>query len=197
LFGANIFDLTIDGSIISTQLLGRVGGVVGFADSSKFFNCVNYANITGEGMRSFVGGIVGEIASRSLLLYCSNHGTITGGVNTAGIVGRILGPVEAMYLFNSGTIKGNELVHLYSKTYIAGIVAEVFNGTGYPRIEYCINIGHIQSSDFDIVGGIAASCVGTISTNINAGIIDGANFYTGGIVGILLDGHIRSCINTN
>jgi hypothetical protein len=87
-------------------------------------------------------------------------------------------------------------VHLYSDTFIAGIVAE---NLGYTRIEGCVNIGHIQSSDFDYAGGIAAisSSTDAISTSSNAGIIDGANFYTGGIVGRLNDGLVRGCINTN
>jgi len=59
LLDANIFDLIIDGSIINTFPMGLVGGVAGYAHASKITNCINYANITGEGMRSFVGGIVG------------------------------------------------------------------------------------------------------------------------------------------
>ena len=65
-------------------------------------------------------------------------------------------------------------------------------------IERCVNIGHIQSGSFDIAGGIAGFLFsGGIFLCTNAGIIDGANTATGGIVGDHQGDHIKCCINTN
>ncbi|GHU73958.1 hypothetical protein AGMMS49992_14100 [Clostridia bacterium] len=165
------------------------------------------------------GGIVGRIARQGdaeaapfTMLWCGNFGEITcgstgqraldGNMRFGGIVGHAQRPCYISECYNQNKVCGG--------AYIGGIVGL---GEGDADIaldgavEYCINYDLICLSDESVAGrgGPPSSCAGGIA---GAAISFGSFFqctnkmticsdcpYTGGLVGRLVDGEMRGCVN--
>ena len=196
---ATIRDAIIDGVVTGRHNSHYVGGIAGHNTNKGIIMCLNLADITGESATSIVGGIVGE-SYNSFFDGVANNGTITGGQYVGGIAGRLIWdyceeePYSSKYMSNAGTIQGNNTI-IEDNSYIAGIVAFVNSKSVLSGL---VNIGEIKGQNFDYVGGIVAYNSGcSLSICSNAGIIEGGTTYTGGIVGCLRSGEVKSCINTN
>lgn len=88
---AQIFDLTVTGSIRSSGEQGHTGGIAGSSSKSRITNChfiCEQDGSAGGANRSFVGGIVG-FSSESSLEGCTAAGSFVGGDSSfvGGIVG--------------------------------------------------------------------------------------------------------------
>jgi len=189
--GAVITDLIIVGTVIGLENSEYVGALAGTIQNSSISGCLNLANVTGISSISCVGGIAGKI-STSFLEDCSNNGTIAGGQYVAGITGRFENMFSSNYLRNAGTIQSND--NKTSPSYIAGIIA--YDSS----ISICtcnVNIGKIDGSSFDYVGGIVGYIyVTSLFFCSNSGVIISGHLYTGGIVGYHRGGVVNNCINT-
>ena len=187
-----IQNLIVDGSVVGGYASQYVGGLVGEFLSSNISNCTNLADVTGLANNSSVGGIVGIVAGGDVY-ECVNNGTITGGQHIAGIIGVT---IEAGIRFckNAGTIQCNNVV-VDGGIYIAGITAYCNN----TYMHNSVNIGKILSSNSNYAGGIVARIFkGSIGISANSGIVDGAIYCVGGIVGCIEpEASIYECLNTN
>jgi len=134
---ATITNLVVDGKVKGK---GNVGAIVGDADSSTIFNCVNLAKVEGE--YNFVGGIVGTIFRNCIISYCLNIETVKGGFCIGGIVG------HAGLDDYDGT-NNNIISHSKNTGYVSGynavsgIVGHLgnYNDNSNTIIINCINVG--------------------------------------------------------
>lgn len=144
------------------------GGIVGYANSKNINieNCYNYGNFMGNSFRN--GGIISQINSENCqILNCINYGNI----NSAGTVGGIISDSMSRNLIISGCVNfGN----IYGEGgFQAGGILGV--GTGYEKIEKCINFGSIKSSTQTgkYFGGISGNFTGEVKECANYGDIKG------------------------
>ena len=136
--------------VINSNIQGyqRVGGIVGYADSSysTITNCYNTASVTGS--RS-VGGIVGD-AYYSTITNCYNTGTVIGsGDRVGGIVGGTNSDTTIKNCYNTGTVTLNSTGT--GTHYVGGIA-----GDGSPT--NCFNLGEVTGTGSGTIniGGITA-----------------------------------------
>ncbi len=168
-------------------------------------NCVNKGAVIGHTDAGYyVGGIVG-CAYTSQILYCANHGDISGDNEIGGIVGYASHSNTIAYSVNYGEITGI--------CYIGGIMGEqsgstetLSNGTTeimFTTITFCVNHGDIiglYNEEEGIysysLGGIAGNAYyGNFYNCYNYGDISGDS-DAGGIVGSFVGkGDILSCYN--
>ena len=193
--GGSIRNLVVDGSVIGGQQSGNVGGIVGQLLSGHIAFSTNLADVTGDGNRSSVGGVIGAINMTnhgSDILDCVNNGTITGGYNIGGVIGAIFNGagISLNLCKNAGIIKSNSP----NPHCMAGIIGVIF---GECFLNVAVNIGKILSSKSEYAGGIVGYFEnGQLTLGTNAGIVDGAMNSVGGIVGGGTAG-LFGCINTN
>ena len=177
-----LFGLVIDGSIRnvvigenSSIIAGnRTGAVVGqlFGLSGNIYNCINYANVTVNGIATG-GGIVGSLTGQHIVSNCKNYGSITAQEAVGGIVGSSNGGGE--------NAKPEEFLN-YSH-----------------KIINCGNYGDITEQGENSCGGIVGYLHGNILNCTNKGKIKNEyrrkdTTFTGGIVGCI-DGKVESCYN--
>ena len=185
--GATIRNVTVAGSVVSTNSSSGVAGIVGNADKevTVIENCVNKAGITGT---SYVAGIVGKTNKVQLTIRnCVNEGTITASNKYAGgIVGNLLGDsaVDSVSCVTDCVNYGDVTASDICAGGIAGVVK-------YADITRCVNEGDVEGK-YD-VGGIAGSAeiaADLLSSCRNKGAVKAtgslANHGVGGIVGLAL-----------
>lgn len=151
----------------------NVGGIVGYCETTKVYNCINTANVNGL---SKVGGIIGEgaqteVATNNNKAYVLIGGVLTNGANgtqlgsitgssyLGGIVGLMSNPVDSnAVLTNYGAISGNA-------DSVGGIFG--FKGSGDCSGLSLLNYGTVTGTTS--VGGIIgrAQCLitGVLSSN--------------------------------
>lgn len=137
---------TIKGvSVSQSTIIGKekIGGIVGYAKSSRIYNCSNEVELISG---SHVGGIAGCIDA-SKIFNCCNRGKLSGDDCVGGIVGRNGEGSEIWNSYNKGSIR-----EVWSSS--GGIV-----GYNCGEIVNCYNSGTIKLSNlnppFLTVGGIA------------------------------------------
>ena len=144
--GATINGVTVTGNIISDG--GTVGGICGFAASSKILNCGNEATITSkmdnkaDTSAVFVGGLVGN-ASGSTIECCYNSGKIDCKAYHSEFIGGIfgIGASSTNNCYNTGNI----IVERYNKEYPGDAYTSVnVAGIGYTPCQNSYNIGNIE-----------------------------------------------------
>lgn len=112
--GGSISDASNTGLVVGVLNVGGISGNVTMAGQIAWSS--NTTKITASGTNSFVGGIVGDLASNSVLESSYNLGEISSTGNyAAGIVGKITGS-EVHDIFNHGTISAVD--------YVGGLVAK-------------------------------------------------------------------------
>ena len=188
-----------------TSSSGNVGGLIGNGDSrdttSIVSKCINYGTV--KGTATHIAGIIGN--SYSNVMNCHNYGDIIGGTwgwggiagyssgtisnctnnglfteQTGGQGGGIVGKKEGGSVINctnNSTIVRTQAN--YNGNSVAGIVGEDYNSKGV-IIKGCINNGDITG--YEQVGGIAGTCVGSITNCTNTGTISGVKLF-GDILG--------------
>lgn len=109
---------TVSGGIITEAInqglvsgILNVGGIVGNVTMAGQISWVsNQASITASGTNSFVGGVVGDLASSSVLEASYNLGEISStGIYAAGIVGKMTSS-EIRDVFNHGKVSATDYV---------------------------------------------------------------------------------------
>jgi hypothetical protein len=165
------------------------------------------------------GGIVGRVARMDglpnapfTMLWCGNFGEITcgsagqraadGNARFGGIVGHAMRPCYISECYNQNKVCGG--------AYIGGIVGLGEGDTDTAldgAIEYCVNYDLICLTDEALpgtrsgrdgcAGGIAGAAVsfGGFFQCVNKMTICSDCPYTGGLVGRLVDGEMRGCVN--
>ena len=86
-----------------------VGGLIGRAESSIIENCYTVGGVKGStvsGVRSAVGGLVGEVGEHSLIRNCYSTCSVSGGNYIGGLAGVNMGNIQTSYA--SGTITATE-----------------------------------------------------------------------------------------
>lgn len=211
--GANIHDVTVEGTVNSTfDDAAGVCGLVNADNGAKITNCVNKANVTSTS--NYIGGIAGWIDSKANFVIdnCSNEGNIAG----AKAVGGICGSIRTGAIRNSknsgavGSAVNNGNIN-DADAYGIGGIAGFMNGAnaancsnsgeitcvnkaggivGYGSwytVDHGHNTGKIISKEYGVNGGIAGSAydVANILNCLNEGEIIGEDKsgWTGGIVG--------------
>lgn len=187
-----IENCSVINTISNIELLGKsvgfIGGVVGFANGATIKDCINHGELNIDAdfiLDSSVGGIVGEISSKSLgLERCLNYGNISVVQNSETDNGQVV--VGGVVAFDSST------------------------NIGQTVIKQCANMGNVSVDGYyEIcsVGGIAGTFVcGNIVDCFNSGQIENNNKTTGrfykesaGIVEYIIEGadaKIQNCYNS-
>ncbi|NMP36525.1 MAG: hypothetical protein GX051_00150 [Clostridiales bacterium] len=95
-------------SVINTNSIVSIGGIVGYSYGSDIVNCSNNASVTGlesSGSTSNVGGIVGDGYSGSTeigrVINCRNSGDVSASGGDVCCVGGVVGNMKS----NSGDVK--------------------------------------------------------------------------------------------
>jgi len=103
--------------------------------SAKILDCESYGNVTNSASDSIkLGGLVGSIASSSLIVNCLNAGNVSGGKELGGIVGTTAN-TKVYNCVNFGNVTG------VGGNCVGGIVGNcttnsvVANGTNYGNIK--------------------------------------------------------------
>ena len=178
-----ISNLTVEGNIYSTSpnsiSQGRIGGVSGNANGTKFVNVHTDVDITIDrvkGTWAYVGGISG---SGGTFTNCSNSGDISGYNNVGGLCGGSASSFTAC--FNSGNISGNQ--------YLGGIAS----AGSYGAIVACYNTGDITGKS-TYIGGITGEHSAVLTNCFNTGTISVAG-NTGAIIGRIGNGNVAMTDN--
>ncbi len=122
-----------------------VGGVCG-DNSGTITNCYNAGGIEGHYSYSYTGGVCGF--SENTIINCYNIGDIEGYYNTGGVCGSNKKLIKNCY--NIGEVNGDE------KT--GGVCGDNYYGT----IQYCHNVGMVNSEHYYIGGVCGYNSSGTI-----------------------------------
>ena len=204
---AEIKKLGVTGDVVNNYVNnyyysnGNAGGIVGNAVKSKIYNCYNAARIKSD---CDVGGIVARIQNTTIK-NSYNIGEIISNIDFSTVrIGGIVGCIadgstnDAIYrCYNLGSIKVDELKR--SSIDAGGIVGNIYGDT---IVKECNNKGNVKVSTTDAywrnVGGLIGGGGHNIVNSYNTGNIEVTGYhamYTGGIVGITSDAHIRNCYN--
>lgn len=203
---ATIYNLRTTGTI-ALGGYGWLGGIVGYANDTKIYNCISEVKITAG---IIIGGIAGQIVGNTEVSSCVNRGVISCTGSAAdgynNFVGGIVGISESTTVVracqNVATVTGNSGL-------VGGIV-----GFAQGQVINCQNDADITAKGFaprDYGDGVKDAAVGGIvGYGAMKGIIDGCvnngeikaynadtNTYyrsAGGIVGV--DALVRNCVNT-
>ena len=181
--GANIHNVTMDGTIYSYNNVGLVARTV--SGETKIENCINRAAINSN---SPAGGIVGEARGTVTVLSCANYGAIgcndpsstNVGNEQAGIVGKAsAAECVIMYCENHGDLIDRTAVN--GSVRVGGIVGEASGSNCL--VKQCWNDAAITA--YATVGGIVgrAGSGMTIESCYNTGAVD-ARKITGGQRGV-------------
>lgn len=187
---------TITNSHNAGEITGSymVGGVVGTQYGATIEECSNTAKISGK---YEVGGLVGTNYNIQADAYI-NGNTLSNSYNegevistsssssyTGGLIGKVSDPIKISNCYNSGDITAEYY-------YVGGIVGG-FTYTAvedsfideYYLIDECYNLGNINTTESNYVGGLVGlNSFCTISNSYNKGTISSAdNSYVGGLVG--------------
>ncbi len=209
---------TIDGYIENTGTItctSYSGGIVGKTENSVVSNNItNSGDVNGSS--SYIGGIVGNATSDTIISDCENDtgATIDGdGQYTGGIVGNmssgmidscinkgavdgqsnytggIVGYIAAAVLMDSANY-GNITGH---SDYAAGIVGYVLN----MNLNNLDNYGDVSGTSY--VGGVVGrikseNLCRTVTNSDNQGTVDGTN-NIGGVIGYMHSIDVSSSIN--
>ena len=181
--GANIHNVTMDGTIYSYNNVGLVARTV--SGETKIENCINRAAINSN---SPAGGIVGEARGTVTVLSCANYGAIgcndpsstNVGNEQAGIVGKASAAAcVIMYCENHGDLIDRTAVK--GSVRVGGIVGEASGSNCL--VKQCWNDAAITA--YATVGGIVGKAGSgmTIESCYNTGAVD-ARKITGGQRGV-------------
>ncbi len=157
---------------------GRIGGIVGQAESTVS-ECINNGIVESLLVKnSFVGGIIG-VSTTIIVSKCINNGkVIAEGLYSGGIVGCVSTAKETTVedCVNNGEVTS-------STNGVGGIIGGGVAATSSFIINNCTNKGLVEGNNK--VGGIAGLInAGTINENcVNTGTVKGTGTLVGDILG--------------
>ena len=139
--GANIHDVTVEGTVNSTfDDAAGVCGLVNAVAGAKITNCVNKANVKSTG--NYIGGIAGfsDAGDISTLVFdnCVNEGSIAGKTMVGGVCGT---------LRNGTVINSKNSGNVIGDCSTGGIVGYGYGGKNGKTIKQCSNSGNITATE--------------------------------------------------
>lgn len=176
--GANIHDVTVEGTVNSTfDDAAGVCGLVNAAAGAKITNCVNKANVKSTG--NYIGGIAGwsDSGNANELVFdnCTNEGSIAGKTMVGGVCGTLRSGT-VINSKNSGDVIGN--------CSTGGIVGYGLGGT----VKGSSNSGSVTATETNGDVYYIKGTKGSFGANYNNG--------TGGICGWAQNITISDCKNS-
>lgn len=178
--GANIHDVTVEGTVNSTfDDAAGVCGLVNAAAGAKITNCVNKAYVKSTG--NYIGGIAGwsDSGNANELVFdnCTNEGSIAGKIRVGGVCGT-LSNGTVINSKNSGDVIGN--------CSTGGIVGYSY----YVSFKECANSGNVTANETngDVYLYPNPGKTGSFGSNYSNG--------TGGISGWSQNSSIVFCKNS-
>lgn len=197
--GANIHDVTVEGSVNSTfDDAAGICGLVNADNGAKITNCVNKATVVSTG--NYIGGITGWADSKAngafVVENCSNEGNITGAKSVGGICAAVRnGAIRNSR--NSGavtaTLNNGGISDDFANQHGVGGIVGFMNGANATN---CSNSGAVTC--VNKAGGILGhGSWFTVEDCTNSGRIFSKEFgVNGGLVGSAWDvGNIHNCKN--
>ena len=209
IWNSAVSDCTNIGSVSAATSEGNhayAGGIAAFNEGSSFVNCTNIgiinATTTESNCNAIAGGIIGQTHNRSIVLSCTNGGSVCVNASSSstlnelcglagGIVGHASYSLSISYCTNSGSISA---VNIHN-AYVGGIIGESEGGS---TVTGCTNYGDVTATNNAHVGGIVGHAVSTTVTDCTnyADLNVSANFAcVGGIVGYAVESSISNCVN--
>lgn len=168
--GAQISNLTVDGTINAGSYKCIGGYAYDVTIKSTFINCTNSIDITSKG--EYIGGFVGESNGTFEFTNCVNEGNITGANRTAGFSSR--GTVTLTGCINKGAVTG-------SSGNVGGFVG---HSSGAVVATDSVNYGVISGASTNVSGFVGAAAGSNEFTNsANVGSVSSTGSNVGGFVG--------------
>ena len=175
---------------------GSVGSLVGYNYHSTIDNCYSTGNVTGVGISSIAGGLIGINIGYVYDSY--SEAVVSGDHATGGLVGRNQGVFWDSYSIgtvtgnvNVGGLAGISFYSSFQNCYFSGTVEGANNIGGL--VGYHENSGvYMSYSDGSVygeenVGGLVGnSSGGYIHSSYNKGTVSGDN-YIGGLAGCIIE----------
>lgn len=150
-----------------------IGGVSGVSQNAEIINCRNDGTISISKVPSYVyiGGILGQTQTGTVLDHCINNGAIThtdigGMASIGGICGRVSTPTKITCCTNNGALDTNadDAGGILGAAYYGGAVEDCV-------IEGCLNNGAVSSgANYACVAGIGSAFGGDGAIDITANI---------------------------
>ena len=129
---ATIRNLTVSGSVTSTNNSGKVGGIVGYARGGTIENCGNLCMVT----TGIAGGIVGH-AYNTTISACYNAGKIIGDNYAGGLVGMFTGLTGKIYdCYNVGSVRS-----------VSESAGGIVGGANVCMVYNCYNAGDVTGKE--------------------------------------------------
>ena len=179
--GANVHDLTIEGSVTSdVNGTSPIAGLAGNMTGGTVSNVTNKAIITGKDTNT-VAGLVGTMSGGTLSNVTNEAAILGTGTNTGGIVGTLSGSSVIENALNAGDVKTTSVG---TNAYIGGIAGQMQNG----QIRSSENRGDVVAACRYVAGIAAIVSAGTVTDNTNTGNVTNnasSQPYTGGITSYL------------
>ncbi len=161
-----------------------VGGLAGF-QKGPISDCYATGSVTATG---WIGGLVGDTYSYSIITNCYATGDIIGnGGTVGGLAGRSRGPITDS--FATGSVKGYGKGLTSSFVRVGGLVGE---DDGSIKRSYSTSSVY---GDGDHVGGLAGKGSGLIKDCYSTGSVEGIGNCIGGLLGFF-HGKIFDCYAT-
>lgn len=175
LFGKNsgtIKNLTVDGVISGN----RAGILVGY-NSGNIENCKTHG-IVSEG--EYIGGLVGEITSGSLIKNCWSDATVT---TTSSFAGGLIGAMrtETNMAITSRIVNCGSNGDVTGSRYVGGLIGYIYYNPVYDivRIQNCYSSGKVSLSSINgtDVGGFLGLVSAYLSDSLKRGEVTIKNSY--------------------
>lgn len=176
----NYADITVNGSM--------VGGVAGKVLNGT--HCYNYGKISGT---NYTGGVFGDVSSKGLVAYCSNHGAVTnpGKSYTGGVVGDLSTGAAIDSCANYAPVSGTGT----NASYVGGVTGGgTTNGVNASRLVNYATVTVTGGDNAYYTGGVAGAIGGQITDSYNYGEVKSTSYGVGGIVGYG-SGKAYRCVN--
>ena len=177
--GGIVRNVSVSGSITTTQDIDAVGGVIGYQNSGSVTNCHNACTVSvNNSGASQTGGVVGVFRNKDqngrFIRDCSNTGSITGRGRVGGILGSTYcanqGTIAVSGCFNTGSVTS---VATESNCYLGGIV-----GYNEGTVSCCYNAGTVHGNGAGGIGGIAGIMCASISESWHSTMVSCFNTGT-------------------
>ncbi|MBE6553932.1 MAG: hypothetical protein E7666_06270, partial [Ruminococcaceae bacterium] len=151
--GGTIKNVGVGGEFLLKLTSGNayVGGLVGYASGSiAIENCYSTCNVSGEGVNSYTGGLVGGSDSSGKI-------TITNSYNTGNV--SATGKTNS----NAGGLVGTTTSATITNCYNTGSVSSTTNAGGFVGLGTGITISNCYSA-CDVSGATAGGCFGRVGS---------------------------------
>ena len=151
---------------ITNSLVNNTGGIAGALVKGSISNCVNSGTVTGK---AYVGGIVGDASSTSVICFvnsCRTNAMVSGTANcVGGIIGRALNGVVVNSCYAKGSVSGR-----YDVGGLVGLMQVNNAGTGTLCRAYmydCLANTNVTSIRTDSGDCRTGGAVGTVQISQN------------------------------